>query len=758
MTNRLSRFLSRVLVAGMAATILFVSSSGAAALPMVPSDEIESAAATITLSQSSDTIREDGTLTVGATVTNTGTEPLPAGTANIAASPTPFASRLDLTNWLAATADLRLPTELASVDVPALAPGQSHRIDSVSVPRSELGFTVLGASYPLRAYYSSGEVTAQKRQSVLFVDDDTVTAVPTTLIVPLTVPARTTGLLSAEELETLTAPDGYLTLALNAVRGQPVTLAIDPLILASIRVLGRGAPTAATEWLTELAAADLPSFLLQYADADPSVQAQAGLDRLLNPAGFEFAMTAGNFPAVTPTPTPSPSASATPTPTPSATESATPTPTVEYPSTAELLDWTTSLDGVVWPSAGTVAAADLGVFAGSGAKTTIVSSSQVESTTSFTPAAHQAASGTSLLVSDDSLSAIVGGLVGAASTHEDPTALGDLRREYAAMASEPGGASRAHLVTLDRTWNPAGLDVAITALRSLGVDPVSLASVLGTTDSDVDFVAGTASEDRLTRVDALLEGETRIVEFSDVLETPALLIGQERSEVLALLATAWTTNTDGWRTAVQDHATASAATLSAITLVPTEQFNMVSWQSTLGFSVRNNLDYPAAVTLTIAADNLRLSIAPSVSEVIPARTTVKYQVPVSARIGNGRTNLTLGLTSASGRQLAAPTTVLVNVRADWEKIGLAILGGVVAVLLAGGVFRTLRGRRRRARAAGPDDAVVITDSGLDDTDADPIPADARPENPAADADPPDPLAPDDSPTPDSGPAGTESSH
>lgn len=747
----------------MATTILFASSSGAVALPMVPSDEIESSAATITLSQSSDVIYEDGSLALGATVTNTGTEPLAAGTANIASSPTPFASRLDLTDWLTSAADLRLPTEVVAVDVPALAPGQSHRIDPVTISRTDLGFQTLGASYPLRAYFSSGEVTAQKRQSALLSTEDTVTAVPTAIIVPLSVPARTTGLLTAEELETLTAPDGYLTLALAAVRDQPVTLAIDPMLLTSIRVLGRSAPNSATAWLTDLADAKLPSFLLQYADADPAVQAQSGLDRLLNPAGFEFAMAPGNFPAATPTPTPSDSASAsaseTATPTPDATESATPepdAPTVEYPTTAELLAWDTTLEGIVWPAAETVAAADLAVFAESGAKITIVSSSQIESTTSFTPAAHQAAAGTSLLISDDTLSEIVGGLVGAGGAHEDPGALGDLRREYAAMAAEPGGETRSHVITLDRTWNPAGLDVAITTLRSLDVQPVSLASVLETTDSDVEFVAAAAEEDRVSRVDALLEGETRIVEFSDVLETPALLVGQERSEVLALLGTSWTPNTDGWLTAIREHANASAATLSAITLVPTEQFNMVSWQSTLGFSVRNNLQYPAAVTLTIAADNLRLSIAPTVSAVIPARTTVKYQVPVSARIGNGRTNLTLGLTSATGRQLAAPTTVLVNVRADWEKIGLAILGGIVVILLGGGVFRTLRGRRRRARAADPgsDGAAGTAIAAATEAESETAAAAAAP---AANADPPDAPAPD-SPAPDSGPAGTESSH
>ncbi|WP_286345621.1 hypothetical protein [Frondihabitans sucicola] len=62
------------------------------------------------------------------------------------------------------------------------------------------------------------------------------------MAVPLTVPESTSGLISSDALASYTSENGLLTQELQAVRGKNVAIGIDPMILASIRILGNVAP------------------------------------------------------------------------------------------------------------------------------------------------------------------------------------------------------------------------------------------------------------------------------------------------------------------------------------------------------------------------------------------------------------------------------------------------------------------------------------------------------------------------------------
>src|SRR5690606_8396680 len=65
--------------------------------------------------------------------------------------------------------------------------------------------------------------------------------------------------------------------------GRDVTMAIDPMILASIRSLGTSAPESATSWLTRLAEGRNESFALEWSDANPVLSLQAGREVLSAP-------------------------------------------------------------------------------------------------------------------------------------------------------------------------------------------------------------------------------------------------------------------------------------------------------------------------------------------------------------------------------------------------------------------------------------------------------------------------------------------
>jgi len=108
------------------------------------------------------------------------------------------------------------------------------------------------------------------------VPGETTTVTKVAIVVPVLAPPRVAGLIPAEELVELTATGGALARTLDAVAGERVTLAIDPLIAASINALGTDAPAEAVAWAQRLDRLPHERFLLLTADADPTLLRQAG--------------------------------------------------------------------------------------------------------------------------------------------------------------------------------------------------------------------------------------------------------------------------------------------------------------------------------------------------------------------------------------------------------------------------------------------------------------------------------------------------
>ena len=150
---------------------------------------------------------------------------------------------------------------------------------------------------PLRALFTSAALAAAcalGAGSTASAAIPIATATPTTpvrvaVVLPLTVPATEGSFVGAEALATYTSPTGALTRELDQVIDTPVTLAIDPMLIASIRKLGTSAPDSAIAWLDRLALATNETFPLQYADADLTLALQAGEETVLGTKSLEFA-------------------------------------------------------------------------------------------------------------------------------------------------------------------------------------------------------------------------------------------------------------------------------------------------------------------------------------------------------------------------------------------------------------------------------------------------------------------------------------
>lgn len=138
---------------------------------------------------------------------------------------------------------------------------------------------------------------------------------------------------------------------------------------------------------------------------------------------------------------------------------------------------------------------------------------------------------------------------------------------------------------------------------------------------------------------------------------------------------------------------ANAATVDSATvaIVPGSTINLVSRESRIPVSVRNDFDFEVRVHVYLTPDSFRVIVPQGVEVVIPPLTTVNVQVPVRA-IGNGDVSLAAYVTTFSGIQLDPEVQLKMTVNADVEGYILIFFSVTVAGLAVLGAIRTIRRR------------------------------------------------------------------
>jgi hypothetical protein len=666
----------------------------------------------VSIRQSASFLGAGASMAVTVTVENTTPALVPEGTLALQTDDRPITSRTALGEWLDLSTTSKTDHTVAAVDVPALEPGASYTLTPIEVSAESLALPDSGGTYPIDAIFTSAETVVESRDTVVYSPDASATPLGIAVVMPLTAPAGTTGLLTADALAFYTSPTGVLTKQLDGVIDRPVALGIDPMLIASIRALGDAAPASAVGWLDRLAQATNETFPLQYADADPSVQSQAGIGSLLGPTSLLYGLNPDNFAAQatengggeeTPGDDPAVEETQTPSPTPTPDERPLPTP-------AELTAWNYTTTGVVWPADNTVMASDLPVFAASGATSTIVSSDNVASSEAYTPGAAGNAGDAAVIVSDAAASNALQSAATAISSDAQQDALADLAAQLMVVGSERGAPERNLVLTLDRGWPPTAsrLSEALSALGTLpGVASTSLSAASASTPSPVSITDKAQDPARTSAATRLSAREAEIASFATVLDDPTNLTGRERAEILALLSISWHDNATDWTTAVTDHDEQTTATLASVSITATTQINMVSNQTSLPFSVRNDFNQPVTVVLQASTSSLKLSVDAAVTQTIPANSRETVRVPVQARLGNGDVSVRVQLYSPQNALVGGSVQVPVSVRADWEGIGATLILVLIAALFLGGLIRTIR--KRRLSKAEPSPAESVND-------------------------------------------------
>ena len=558
---------------------------------------------------------------------------LPAATLGVALSATPLGSESAIASWLRGEA---APGPVAAnTAVPAVAAG-GRALSTVTIA-APAGSGVWGVA----ATWSDGAAALSARSVVTVLGPQAPADV--FALWPLTVPAESGGLLSPSELAELTAPTGALSRQLDAVVGRTVTVGIDPRIIASIRSLGASAPESARDWLARLRTVSLDSFPLQFADADPAVQVQAGLESLLAPGQIAQPASAESPP--------------------------------NY-----------SRSDVAWPALGTVAAGDMAVFAESGLDVTVLSSSNVSAGPWVAIETGRA------IVADDIISASFTAAVAAPSQTSFDAAIAET---VARLSLRPG---QTVVVAPDRVIPELSerLSLAFEAISNGTSRLLPVSALTAREPLAASFEPSPESSERVASVQAMLQTEPSVAAFSRVAVSPGTVVDEHRRALLAALSLSWLAPGQDWTVASREFQAETAALLDSVRVSSSSTVNILASEASLPLSIENALTQPVIVQVLVAPSNGRLVVAERVTTQLDANSRATVRVPVEARIGNGNVLLRVSLSAADGTPIGSPTVIRANVQADWEGWGAGVLGILAASLFAIGLVRQVRRSRRTA--------------------------------------------------------------
>ncbi|WIB26500.1 DUF6049 family protein [Curtobacterium sp. MCSS17_015] len=675
-------------------------------------------------------------LSLSLTVTNDTDVALPAGRADLDIIRPVVGTRDILTDWLGDTSsDGYVGVPMDSVDVPVVPAHRSVTVSAISVPFDDVRLGTLNpfGARRIAASYAAGSTFAVGRSAFTWNPALDRAPVDVAVAMPVTVPATEDGVLSAGALAADTAVDGTLTQQLDAAEGHSVALAVDPRIIASIRLLGDDAPSSATAWLERLEGLRNEKFPLSYADADVAGLHQAGLPGIAAPISFDQAIAAAveddRFPGATPSPTaPAPSDGAT-AGTPGTDDGAdqggagqddtgtTGTPTADatpgdptgdgtgpaadapatLPTSESLVDFPWTVDTVAWPAEGTVATDDLTALGAAGYRSTLVSSGNTSAGGNTTVAASEEIGSTQALVSDQAMSGLLREAASATDGRAAAKAMSELSATLATVAVQ-GTATGPVLLTLDRSWptDSSRLEKALDTLEStVWVSPTDFSTVVDATPGSLTLQSSSVADDRLATLRRLVRSEQELADFASAVQDPAAVTAPARLTTLAAASNAWRADTDGLTTVVDGIVATNDETVGTVGIVNSSDITLLGDRSSLPISVRNRSDFPVTVFLTVTPSNSFLRIEENAVEVtIQPRSSTRTTFPVQS-VANGKVALSMSLTSATGARISTPATVEINVQAQWETVITAIAAVAVIAVFGFGIVRNVRRRLRR---------------------------------------------------------------
>ncbi len=619
-------------------------------------------------------VRPGEPLSVRVTVTSTGDQPTGPIEVALAIDGARAADAQQLATWFDGGTVEADDRAVAAATLSSLEPGASAVLDLI-VPAAES--VVSGAFGPRLASVRADLVEAEAedpaivtdRTALVWVPDSTAVPVAgTTFVAAITTPGERGAFLDAATLERYTVEAGALSRTLDAVAGRPVLLAIDPRIIASIRLLGADAPASATAFLQRLEAAPNESFLLPWADADAAATIAATGTPLPQPEGAGVPAAEAGTEQGTPSPSPSPEQSR---------------------ALDELTAWPATLGGVDWLAAGTLTAEAVGVLAEQGTGVILAPGSSLAER-----APVQLIDGVRVLRAHDALSAAARDAAHSVSQQRFDDAMARVSALLAADAQAETGIPALIALSRDRL---AGSDRLLDTIAQT----VALPWAAGTTASAMlertavpSAVAEPAlDEGRVEAVRAALSAEAEDRVFATIAVTPEAITDIRRLDLLSALSVGWG---DRWLEALQAFTTESAALRSSVQVVESSAITLLADRASLPVTVQNDLGVAVRVFVRVEPDTAQLRVVdPRVETLVEPLSQTRALVPVES-LTNGQVDITVTVQDAESRPIGTPTRVSLNLQAGWETAGTIAVAVALVLLLTVGITRDIR-KRRRAR-------------------------------------------------------------
>ena len=153
-----------------------------------------------------------------------------------------------------------------------------------------------------------------------------------------------------------------------------------------------------------------------------------------------------------------------------------------------------------------------------------------------------------------------------------------------------------------------------------------------------------------------------------------------------------------------------------MTVEPSSAVNLINKSAKFPVLIRNNLDWPVRVDVTLIPDDPRLRATPALSQELAARGATTVEVPVGA-IGSGDIEVTYKVTTSDGYVLDDSRTVTVRMRAGWEDAITAVIASLFGLLFLAGITRSLRSRAARKKQASDANEASASQTDASQTDA-----------------------------------------
>lgn len=633
-----------VATALLAAPLAAAPEAGATAAPEAP---------TLMIAPVDPLLSEGESLEVTVSLDNPSMAVQPATTVDVLLSADPISTRYTLSRWFEGQA-IVASSAVASVELPAVA-ALGRASETVTVDAEALGLD--GATWG--AYGLAASAPSLSGATSVVVRDEPGESSPTRLALaaPIDAGVGSSGLLDADELERATEIGGDTRAALDAALGAGATIGVDPAIGASAEALGDEAPEAALAWLERADRDD--TYALEYANADPIAQVRAGAHPI-EPLGI-------------------PREGADPLPA-SAGSIGTREPVID--ATAAILQ-----------------TGDLAELSAIG--TVVLSGANLdEELTGSTPSALVDLDGVEALAADAQLQELI-----RAASVDDEAMAGHARAQAMALLAvitreRPSDArTLAAMLPASSQGSSAAMLADLASARF--VQTVGIDDALELEPRDATLIAPTDPERAVGAelVQDVLAQEAEVAHVASIVEEPRTLLAGLRLGLLAALPDAGRAVTQADRDAIAGLGDAMSDVRDAVQILPGSTLNATGQSAPLPIAIENRLDVPVQVVLSVRPSNALVTVPQSrVDVTVAAGSQERVQVPIEI-VGTGTVLMIAQLHTPDGVPLGQLQTLRVNSQPTIETALAWVLGVAIVLLIASGIVRSVR-KRRRGQAHG----------------------------------------------------------